>query len=111
MAPTALQGEWKDKDMPLIDTPWPDCKSKKIRTQRISLPNGGHHIKATCAACDRFIKFLPHDSPAFHFGRYKGFTVTEIAIKDLSYLKWCLSANVIRNSRVRDAVEYEVLTT
>ncbi len=93
-----------------MDVFCPDCKSEKIRTERISLPNGGYHIKASCASCDRFIKFIPHDGAKFYFGKHKGFTVTEVSIKDPSYLRWCLSKNIIRNSRLRDAVEYEVLT-
>ena len=56
--------------MSTTDVFCPDCKSKEIRTQRISLPNGGHHIQASCASCDRFIKFIPHDGPQFHFGIY-----------------------------------------
>ncbi len=88
----------------------PHCHSEKIKTQQIPLPNGGHHIKATCANCGRFIKFLPQDTPRFHFGRYRGLTVSEIAVKDFSYLRWALSKDIIRNARLRDAVEYEVLT-
>ncbi len=94
-----------------MSAPCPDCHSEKIRTQRISLPNGGHHLKATCASCGRFIKFLPHDSPCFHFGKYKGLSVVEVAANDPSYLKWCFSKNIIREGQLKDAVEFEVLTT
>ncbi len=96
--------------MALINTPCATCNSEKVTTQHISLPNGGHHIKATCANCGQFIKFLPHDSPCFYFGQYKGLSVTEVAINDFSYLKWCLRKNIIREGRLKDAVEYEVLT-
>ena len=87
------------------------CHSEKFSTQRIALPNGGHHVKATCAACGRFLKFLPHDSPQFYFGRYKGLTVVEVAANNPGYLKWCFSKDIIKNGRLKDAVEYEVLTT
>ena len=97
--------------MSLLDTPCPACKSKEIRTKRISLPNGGHHLKASCGVCGRFIKFLPHDALRFHFGKHRGETVIGVAANDPSYLEWCLSKNIIRNARLRDAVEYEVLTT
>jgi len=80
------------------------CKSEEIRTERISLANGGHHIKASCTPCGRFIKFLPHDLPRFYFGKHKGKNVTEVASNDPSYLDWCLSENVIRNGRLKDAV-------
>ncbi len=86
------------------------CNSSEIRTQRVPLPNGGFHVKATCAPCGRFIKFLPHDSPRFYFGRYRGLTVVEIAANDPSYLKWCLRKNILREGRLKDAVEYEVFT-
>jgi len=95
--------------MSVLNLSCPRCHSEKINTQQIALPNG-HHIKATCAACGRFIKFLAQDTPRFHFGKYKGLTVSEIAAKDLSYLKWALSKDIIRNTRLRDAIEYEVLT-
>ena len=94
----------------LVDVFCPDCNNPEIQTQRISLPNGGHHVKATCAACGRFIKFLPHDSPCFYFGKHRGLSVVEVAANDFGYLRWCLSENIIRNARLRDAVEYEVLT-
>jgi len=96
--------------MPLVDTSCPTCKSKKVRTERMSLPNGGHHIKASCASCGRFLKFLPHDSPQFYFGKHKGLTVVEVAVNDPSYLQWCLSKDIIKNERLKDAIEYEVLT-
>ena len=86
------------------------CNSEEIRTQRIPLANGGHHVKASCASCGRFIKFLPHDSLRFYFGRYRGLTIVEIARNDLSYLEWCLSENVLRDKRLRDAVEAVVGT-
>lgn len=86
------------------------CNSEKFNTQFISLPNRGFHIKASCEACGRFIKFISHDLPRFHFGSYRGLSVVEVASKDPGYLKWCLSKNIIRNARLRDAVEFEVVT-
>jgi len=85
-----------------------DCQSEEIRTERISLPNGGHHLNASCTFCERFIKFLPHDSPRFYFGKHKGKNVTEVAAKDPSYL-WCLSENFLKNRRLKDAVEEAVI--
>ncbi|MCZ6626285.1 MAG: hypothetical protein O7B35_18950 [Deltaproteobacteria bacterium] len=64
----------------------PHCNSEKIRTQRIPLANGGHHIKASCAACGKFIKFIPHEGLRFHFGKHRGKTVIEVAANDPSYL-------------------------
>jgi len=92
-----------------VDVFCPDCKSEKIRTERISLASGGHHIKASCVPCGRFIKFLPHDSPRFYFGKHRRETVTEVAANDPSYLEWCLSKNIIRNARLKDAVEDAVV--
>jgi len=91
--------------MPLVDAPCPTCKSKRVRTERISLPNGGHHIKALCGRCGRFLKFISHDSPKFYFGRYKGETVVEVMAKDPSYLKWCLAKKILRTAHLRDAVK------
>ncbi len=86
------------------------CNSEKFNTQYISLPNRGFHIKATCASCGRFIKFISHDLPRFHFGKYSGQTVVEVTSKDPGYLRWCLSNDIIRNTRLKDAVEWEVVT-
>ena len=91
------------------DVSCPDCKNEEIRTERISLANGGHHIKASCASCGRFIKFLPHDFPRFYFGKHRIKTVIEVAAKDPSYLKWCLSENFLREGRLKDAVEEAVV--
>ncbi len=88
----------------------PDCKSSEIRTEHIPLANGEYHIKASCASCGRFIKFLPHESPCFYFGKHRGKTVIEVAANDPSYLKWCLSENFLRNRRLKDAVEEAVVT-
>ena len=82
----------------------PDCQTNKFNTQRISLPNGGQHIRATCSICGRFIKFLPHTPLGFHFGKHRGESVPEVAAKDPSYLKWCLLENVLKG-RLRDAVK------
>jgi len=81
------------------------CHATEISKKYIPLSNAGHHIKATCAACGRFLKFLAHDSPRFYFGRHREETVTEIASKDLSYLQWCLMENVVKNARLKSAVE------
>ena len=96
--------------MSAFDVSCSRCNSSEIRTQRVPLPNGGHHIKPSCASCDRFLKFIPHDGPKFPFGKHKGLTVVEVAANDPSYLEWCLSKNIIKNSRLRDAVEWEVVT-
>ena len=92
-----------------MDVFCPNCKSEKIRTERIPLANGGHHIKASCASCGRFIKFLPHDSPRFYFGKHCGKTVIEVAANEPSYLEWCLSENFLKNGRLKNAVEEAVV--
>ena len=88
----------------------PDCKSEEIRTEHIPLANGGYHIKASCAPCGRFIKFLPHESSRFYFGKHRGKTVIEVAANDPSYLEWCLSKDIIRNARLKGAIEEAVVT-
>ncbi len=93
-----------------LDISCSHCNSSEIRTERIPLPNGGCHIKATCVACGRFIKFLPHDSLRLHFGKHKGKTVAEISVCDRAYLQWCLSKNVLKDKRLRDAVKEAVKT-
>jgi len=93
-----------------LDISCSHCNSSEIRTQRIPLANGGCHIKATCAACGKFIKFISHESPRFHFGKHRGETVGEVAGNDPSYLQWCLSKDIIRNARLKDAVEEAVVT-
>ena len=90
--------------MPLVEVPCPTCKSKRVRTEQISLPNGGHHVKALCGRCGRFLKFISHDSARFYFGRYCGETMVEVMAKDPSYLKWCLKKKILRTAHLRDAV-------
>jgi len=87
------------------------CNSEKFRTERIPLARGGYHLKATCGSCGRFIKFIPHHGPEFYFGKHRGETVIEVAANDPSYLRWCLSKDIIKNGRLKDAVEFEVFTT
>ncbi len=96
--------------MSAFDISCPECACEKIRTQRIPLANGGHHIKATCAACGKFIRFIAHEGPRFHFGKHYGKTVGEVAANDPSYLEWCLSKDIIRNARLRAAVAEVVVT-
>ena len=45
-----------------------------------------------------------------HNRKYIGLTVVEVAVNDPSYLQWCLSKDIIKNERLKDAIEYEVLT-
>jgi len=81
------------------------CHTTEISKKYIPLANGGYHIKATCTSCGRFIRFLAHDSPRLHFGKHRGETVVEVASKDLSYLQWCLREGVVKNARLKSAVE------
>ena len=86
------------------------CNSEKFNTQHISLPNRGFHIKVSCASCGRFLKFLAHDAPRLHFGKHRGETVVAVAQKDPEYLKWCLSENVIKNTRLKDVIKGAVVS-
>jgi len=74
------------------------------------LARGGYHLRASCTLCSRFIKFIPHQGTILPFGKYKGFAIVEISIKDPSYLKWLLSKDFLYEGRLKVAVEYEVLT-
>jgi len=91
--------------MSSTDISCPHCNSSEIRTQRIPLANSGFHLKAICAACGKFIKFIPHDSPKFYFGRYRGETVIEVIAKDPSYLRWFLAKKILRTAHLRDSVK------
>ena len=86
------------------------CNSEKFNTERIPLPHGGYHLKTNCAVCGRFINFLPHQKTKFPFGKYRGLSVVEVAAKDLGYLQWCLSKNILREGPLKDAVVFEVVT-
>lgn len=79
-------------------------ETKNIIIETIPLTGGGSHKKATCPICKSFIKFLPHSVPAIYFGKYKGKTISEIARKDLSYLKWLVKQN-IKSARLKSAIE------
>lgn len=88
----------------------PRCNTGKFKTERIPLGGGRYHLKAVCAVCGRFINFLPHQKTKFPFGKHRGLSVIEVAAKDPGYLQWCLSNDILRECRLKDAVEYEVLT-
>lgn len=34
--------------------------SDEVIKQKIQLPNGGYHLKASCPECKKYIKFLTH---------------------------------------------------
>ncbi len=87
----------------------PYCATTEINRQHIPLANGSYHIKANCAVCGRFIKFLAHKPLCFHFGKHHGETVAEVAAKDPGYLYWCLSENVVKG-RLKDAIKGAVVS-
>lgn len=66
---------------------------KKPTIEKIPLVDGGFHDKASCQA--------------LYFGKYKGQTISEIARKDVGYLKWLLAQGV-RNVRLKSAIEEAV---
>jgi len=75
------------------------------KTTIIPLPQGGGHIKANCAGCGSFIKFLPHSKSTLYFGKYKGKTIAEIASIDRDYLRWCIDNGVIKSNKLKAAIE------
>jgi len=87
-----------------------ECGPGEIKTDEIPLARGGYHLRASCAKCGRYLKFLAHTPPQFFFGRHKGESVASVAKDDPSYLAWCLSNGVIRNNRLRLAVKEAVET-
>ncbi len=86
------------------------CNRDKIRLERMPIARGGYHLRASCALCGRFIKFVPHQGTVLPFGKHKGLTVIEISIMDPTYLKWLVSKDILREGRLKDAVEFEVVT-
>lgn len=58
------------------------------------LPSGGYHETVYCGVCGSYIKHLPHTIPTFHFGKYKGHRIPDIAISDPSYLHWLRQQNI-----------------
>ena len=79
-----------------------DCKLQK---QKILLNSGGFHLKASCPSCGSYIKFLPHSTPKFFFGKYKGKLISEVAKSDPEYLRWLLSENIKSKKLVADIRE------
>jgi uncharacterized protein (DUF3820 family) len=77
------------------------CDSTKYKT----VPSGPH-IKAVCAKCDSYIKFLPQPidakSPeeAMPFGKYKGMTFLAIQERDHGYLQWLMGSDLGRPARI-----------
>lgn len=70
------------------------CRSCGIVTtepkiEQIPLHAGGFHLKASCPDCGAYLKFLPHGGPAaLYFGKYKGESIADVAVKDAEYLRW-----------------------
>jgi hypothetical protein len=64
----------------------------------------GPHLKASCKACGKYIKFLPqHKSkPILYFGKYKGREIPSMTLEEeIQYLKWMLKTCDLKvNARV-----------
>jgi len=53
--------------------------------------NKGQHVKASCSACGRYIKFISQGGEyTFYLGKYKGKTLKEVMEEDFDYVHWCL---------------------
>lgn len=69
----------------------------------------GPHVKAVCAYCNRYIKFLPQpglpdelDSVRIHFGQHTGTLISEI---NNTYLQWVLNTIQKLPTKTRQAIE------
>ena len=65
-------------------------------TEKIPLPAGGFHLKASCPICGMYIKFLSHSIPEFHFGKHKGELMADVWETNPEYMQWLLSQEDIR---------------
>jgi hypothetical protein len=54
-----------------------------------------HHY-AYCNGCESFIKFIPHDTPKFYFGKHKGTLISECT--DVGYMEWVIGAGVVKGN-------------
>lgn len=73
--------------------------------EEIPLARGGYHLKASCASCGGYIKFLPQGgSPKLHFGKHKGKDIELVAMEDPEYLKWLMAQEWLKRN-LRTAIE------
>lgn len=86
-------------------------KCKKCLCTDYETVQAGQHIKAICAKCKSYIKFLPQsDEPMekMPFGKFKDWRFEEI--HDKQYLDWLLlSSGKANNKRLRAAIEKRLL--
>lgn len=68
------------------------CSSTKYKTEM-----SGQHLKASCADCGAYIKFLPQpidwdtidiSKEIIHQGKHKGLTYLQVATNDPAYIRW-----------------------
>lgn len=78
------------------------CYSKEYITEK-----SGQHIKAVCAKCGTYIKFLPQNNPIerMPFGKFKDLPIKEI--EDKKYLVWALENCRIKGS-LKIAIENRI---
>lgn len=73
----------------------------------------GPHLKASCASCGSYIKFLRKDVNDFvlHFGKHKGKAISElVSQQDREYLNWALGARVFKKDWQKKIVENHLNT-
>lgn len=76
--------------------------------ERIDLPGGKFHLKASCPKCGRYLKFLAQDGPkVLHFGKYRDRPLADIAATDPEYLRWLVQQEWLRPKLKRD-IEQEL---
>jgi uncharacterized protein (DUF3820 family) len=61
---------------------------------KIPIATGGFHLKISCPDCLQYIKFVSHESPKMHFGKYRGLELSEIACRDRDYLEWLITQEI-----------------
>jgi len=69
------------------------CYSKEYTTEK-----SGQHLKASCAKCGTYIKFLPQNNPIerMPLGKFKDTPIKEV--EDKKYLLWVLDKCQVKGS-------------
>lgn len=78
-------------------------KCGSINDYRIEKKSNNH--VAYCLACQAYIKNVPYEEPALHFGKYKGTKIKDFTTPDMvSYLNWAYQ-NTRLTKRLKLAIE------
>lgn len=86
-------------------------KCKNCNSTEYVTTMSGKHLKASCAKCGKYIKFLPQpidwDTREVPIGKYKGQRYKDVAHIDPGYLRWQAENLKGRNQEIAEEAIFE----